>query len=161
MKKQDYIDVISSLVDDADGNSVSLRNYVYFYTEDTDREIGDAMCVDEVYKGQAGDDERIYVRFSGDFQDKPLEDCNKYELKLIYDDVAEGEDEPLGVYELADHLGIDEGMSCDKIFNTVFDYYRNIHDGQVSDLIVAETAEGATEEVCDYVGVEYHRQDWT
>lgn len=81
--------------------------------------------------------------------------------QVEFPDEYEYEEEDGDPAWLADELGLDEDSTCDEIFNAVFDFYRDRHDGQVTDLIVAETAEGATEEICEHLEVEYHRQEWT
>ena len=81
--------------------------------------------------------------------------------EVEFPDEYEYEEEDGDPAWLADELGLDEDSTCDEIFDAVFDYYRDRHDGQVTDLIVAETAEGATEEICCHFDKEYHRQDWT
>ena len=78
---------------------------------------------------------------------------------LVIDDEIEVEEED--VYSRISKLDLNEDMTCDEIFEAVFDDLREMYDGQVTDLIVADIAEGETEEICGYFEIEYKRQEWT
>lgn len=76
-----------------------------------------------------------------------------------FPDEVEVEDED--AYSLIDKLGFDESMTCDQIFDKVYDHIRELYDGQVSDFLISDEVESTTEEICGYFGIEYHRQEWT
>ena len=76
-----------------------------------------------------------------------------------FPDEVEVEDED--AYSLIDKLDLDEGMTCDQIFDKVYDRIREHYDGQVSDFMISDEMESTTEEICEYLGIEYHRQEWT
>lgn len=76
-----------------------------------------------------------------------------------FPDEVEVEDED--AYSLIDKLDIDESMTCDQIFDKVYDRIREHYDGQVSDFMISDEMESTTEEICEYLGIEYHRQEWT
>ena len=69
--------------------------------------------------------------------------------------------EVFSAYELIEEIGLNPTMNCTEVFEKVFDYYRDIYDGQVTDLEVADIAEGATQDLCGYLEIVYHRQEWT
>ena len=79
--------------------------------------------------------------------------------QVEFPDEVEVEDED--AYSLIDKLGIDESMTCDQIFDKVYDRIREHYDGQVSDFMISDEMESTTEEICGYFGIEYHRQEWT
>lgn len=76
-----------------------------------------------------------------------------------FPDEIEVEDED--AYSLIDKLDLDESMTCDQIFDKVYDRIREHYDGQVSDFMISDEMESTTEEICEYLGIEYHRQEWT
>lgn len=76
-----------------------------------------------------------------------------------FPDEVEVEDED--AYSLIDKLDLDESMTCDQIFDKVYDRIREHYDGQVSDFMISDEMESTTEEICEYLGIEYHRQEWT
>lgn len=76
-----------------------------------------------------------------------------------FPDEVEVEDED--AYSLINKLDLDENMTCDQIFDKVYDRIREHYDGQVSDFMISDEVESTTEEICEYLGIEYHRQEWT
>ena len=76
-----------------------------------------------------------------------------------FPDEVEVEDKD--TYSLIDKLDLDESMTCDQIFDKVNDHIRELYDGQVSDFLISDEVESTTEEICGYLEIEYHRQEWT
>lgn len=61
---------------------------------------------------------------------------------------------------LIDHLNIDETMTCDQIFDKVFDYLDDNEDGQIPRSILSSIADGITKEICCQFGIEFHSNEW-
>ena len=93
-----------------------------------------------------------------------LKDAVRERLLLAINQVEfpdEVEVEDKDTYSLIDKLDLDESMTCDQIFDKVNDHIRELYDGQVSDFLISDEVESTTEEICGYLEIEYHRQEWT
>lgn len=155
-KKQTYIDYIDEKLEDFEDNSIFINQFVIFFSEDTDQEIGDELVVDEVYRSEDGD---IYARFNGKHEDKLIDDCTEYEVKLIHDAIAEEYDDDwnpdMDTEALISELGITADMDCDKVYDKVHAYIRKPYDGQVGDVLFMDEANEKTEEICKILGIEF------
>ena len=60
-----------------------------------------------------------------------------------FPDEVEVEDED--AYSLINKLDLDENMTCDQIFDKVYDRIREHYDGQVSDFMISDEVESTTE----------------
>lgn len=57
----------------------------------------------------------------------------------------------MDTYELVTLLGITADMTKEDIQQKLFDYFREIYDGQVSDIEVEDIADSCLDSVLDYV----------
>lgn len=57
----------------------------------------------------------------------------------------------MDTYELVTLLGITADMTKEDIQQKLFDYFREIYDGQVSDIEVGDIADSCLDSVLDYV----------
>lgn len=57
----------------------------------------------------------------------------------------------MDTYELVTLLGITADMTKEYIQQKLFDYFREIYDGQVSDIEVEDIADSCLDSVLDYV----------
>lgn len=57
----------------------------------------------------------------------------------------------MDTYELVTLLGITADMTKEDIQQKLFDYFRGIYDGQVSDIEVEDIADSCLDSVLDYV----------
>lgn len=61
---------------------------------------------------------------------------------------------------LIDHLNIDETMTCDQIFDKVFDYLDDNEDGQIPRSILSSIADDITSEICLHFNIPFHSNEW-
>jgi len=61
---------------------------------------------------------------------------------------------------LIDNLNITEKMTCDQIFDKVFDYLDDNEDGQIPRSILSSIADGITSEICLHFNVPFHSNEW-
>ena len=78
----------------------------------------------------------------------------------IYDDDEEEDDVCYDSMELIDMLELDGEMSCNEIFEKVFEYLDDNEDGQIPRSIVVATADGITREICQHFGIEFVANEW-
>ena len=105
------------------------------------------------------EDGDIYARFNGKHEDKLIDDCTEYEVKLIHDAIAEEYDDDwnpdMDTEALISELGITADMDCDKVYDKVHAYIRKPYDGQVGDVLFMDEANEKTEEICKILGIEF------
>ena len=75
----------------------------------------------------------------------------------VFPDEMEVEEEDSS--DIIDELDLNGEMTCDEIFEAVFDHIRDHYDGQVSDNMIIDEVEATTEEICELLEVEYHPQE--
>ena len=57
------------------------------------------------------------------------------------------------IHDILYDLLTNKNVSNDELFNFACDYYRDIYDGQVSDIVVCGIAYDSCADVCSEVGV--------
>lgn len=62
--------------------------------------------------------------------------------------------------DLIERLDLNENMTCDEIFEKVFEYLDDNEDGQIPRSVLSSTADGITSEICDYFGIEFVANEW-
>lgn len=61
--------------------------------------------------------------------------------------------------ELIDKLELDDEMSCQEIFEKVFEYLDDNEDGQIPRSIVVANADGITREICCHFDIDFVSND--
>jgi hypothetical protein len=62
--------------------------------------------------------------------------------------------------DIIEELDLNENMSCDEIFEKVFEYLDNNEDGQIPRSMLSTTADGITSEICNHFRIEFHKNEW-
>lgn len=76
---------------------------------------------------------------------------------IEYDNEEEYDPEYLDFIEQFD---LNENMTCDEIFEKVFEYLDDNEDGQIPRSVLSSTADGITSEICDHFGIEFAANEW-
>lgn len=80
---------------------------------------------------------------------------NSFDIE--YDDGEEYDPEYLDIIE---RLDLNEDMTCDEIFDKVFQVLDDNEDGQIPRSILSSTADSITFEICNHFGIEFVANEW-
>jgi hypothetical protein len=62
--------------------------------------------------------------------------------------------------DFIERFGLNENMTCDEIFEKVFEYLDDNEDGQIPRSILSSTADSITSEICGHFGIDFVANAW-
>lgn len=101
----------------------------------------------------------IDVDDTGEVEDY-LSDEYGYLVKSFDIEYDDGEEYDPEYLDLIERLDLNENMSCDEIFDKVFEYLDDNEDGQIPRSMLSTTADGITSEICCEFDIEFHKNEW-